>query len=104
MAPRPNREAQSESCISWVIARPQAARSEGSSISRPDEPWEIWSCYSSDSAADSRSPLQHRFCHGQAEPFGQALLHDDVGPPLQGVDHGPVFLNILHRQACQVNP
>jgi hypothetical protein len=38
----------------------------------------------------------------QAEPLGQALLDDHVGPTLQGVDHGPVLLQVVHGQTAQV--
>jgi hypothetical protein len=55
-----------------------------------------------DPAGQDRAGLPHRLGHGQAEPFGQALLDDDVGATLQGVDHGPVLLQVVHGQAGQV--
>src|SRR5271166_1788910 len=54
-----------------------------------------------DRRADDRAPLPHSLGHGQPEPFGQALLHDDGGVPLQRVDHGRVLVDVIERQRNQ---
>ena len=51
-----------------------------------------------------RARLPQRLGHGQPEPLSQALLHNDVGAALDGVDHGRVLLQILHRQTGQMDP
>ena len=40
----------------------------------------------------------------QPEPLGQTLLDNHVGAALDGVDHGPVLLQILHGQTGQMDP
>ena len=59
---------------------------------------------SSHPAGDDGSALPHRLGHRETEPFLQALLDDDVGPPLERVHDGTVLLFVLHRERGQVDP
>jgi hypothetical protein len=57
----------------------------------------------SDRRADHGPALPHSLGNGQPEPFCQALLRDDGGVPLQGVDHGRVLVYVVKRQRHQQN-
>ncbi len=48
--------------------------------------------------------LPHRLGHGEPEPFGQALLHHDVGAALERVHDDRVGLDIVGRQVGDVDP
>ena len=50
-----------------------------------------------DRAGNHGRPLQHRLGHGQPESLGEALLDDDGGMVLEGVDDRGVLLEIVHR-------
>src|SRR5215211_1998721 len=52
---------------------------------------------------DHRSGLPHRLGDRESETLGQALLDDDVGPSLDGVDDRRVLLHVVHGQDRQVN-
>ena len=53
--------------------------------------------------ADDRTRLPHRLGDGEAETLGEALLNDNVGAALYGVDHRRVLVDILHRQRGEVD-
>ena len=56
----------------------------------------------SNPAAHERPLLPHALGDGEAEALGQALLDDDIGPALQRVDDGRVFLQVVRRDALGV--
>src|SRR5262249_27600259 len=76
--------------------------SEGVKVSRvgQEHAGALW--YLVDDPADRRADdwpaLPHAFCHGQAEPLGEALLDDHCGVPLERVDHDRVLICVLERQ------
>ena len=45
----------------------------------------------------------HRLGHGEAETFGEALLHDHVRAALEGVHHRRVLFDVVHRQGGEVD-
>src|SRR4029450_7187738 len=55
-------------------------------------------------ARDDGGALPHGFGHREPEPFGQALLHHEVGPTLQRVHDCAVLLEVLHGQARPLDP
>ena len=57
-----------------------------------------------DARGDDRPALPHRLGDGEAEALGEALLHDDVGAPLQRVDDDRVLVGVVHRQQREVDP
>src|SRR3954471_15944803 len=57
-----------------------------------------------DSGGDHRPALPHRLGDGQAESLDQALLDDDCGMPLERVDQEGVLVDVVHRDAAQVDP
>jgi len=46
----------------------------------------------------------HGFGNGEAEAFGEALLDNDRGVALDGVDHGGVLVDIYHWKADEHDP
>ena len=46
-------------------------------------------------------PFHIALGHGETEPFEQALLDDDGGVALQGVDHDGVLVAVIHRHGDQ---
>ena len=102
-ARRARRRARGRS-VRAAIACASASRSRGSSISTPLTPSTIWSWIPPTRVPITGLPLPHRLGDGQPEALGEALLHDDVGPPLQRVDHRRVFVEVVHRQAGEMDP
>ena len=84
-------------------ARRRRRRSRGST-SRPVTPSSIWSWMPPTSVATTGRALPHRLGDGQPEALGEALLHDDVGAPLQRVDDDRVLVGVVHRQQREVDP
>ena len=56
-----------------------------------------------DRAGDDRPRLQHALGDGQPEALGEALLHDDAGVALERVDDHRVLLDVVHRDADQLD-
>ena len=57
-----------------------------------------------DRAGDHRPRLPHRFGHGEAEAFVQALLHDHRGVALQRIDDRRILVDVDGRQRCEMDP
>ena len=66
-------------------------------------PSSIWSWMPPTRRGDDRAALPHRLGDGQAEALGEALLHDDVGAPLERVDDHRVLVGVGHRQQREVH-
>src|SRR5579864_3956516 len=58
---------------------------------------------SADLGCDHWTRLPHRLGHGEAKPFRQTLLNDDVSSPLQCVHDYRILVFVLHRKAREMH-
>ena len=102
-AARPIRAARSGSASRPSIAVPTAARSRGSH-QQPALAVNDLILDPADPPGHHRFLLPHRLGDGESKPLGDALLDDDVRAALQRVHHRRILVDVVHRQADQVNP
>src|ERR1017187_1512756 len=90
-----------------VVQQPADALAEGSQVAGVYEEAGASVLDLVSDAADprrnDRAPLPHRLRDGEAEALRQALLRDDVGAPLEGVDDHGVLVGVHHRQQGEVH-